>query len=483
MQARSRLGVSIFALALVGAFAFAQSAWAATDGTWTWTLISPTQARITDYSGPGGDVTFPATLGGVQVTDIGNGQPNFIVSHITRAVFPSGVLRISDRAFESSGLSSVVFPDTLEGIGDNAFSGNGLQQIMIPASVSSIGDAAFYLCQQLHAAYFLGDEPASVQNLAFQNASQDFTVYFIQGKAGFAPPPPGPWVPSGNTNLGSYPTAYWPTFTITPSAGAHGAISPAIPTAVLQGFDATFAVAPAAGHHIADVLVDGVSQGAVAAYAFSDVEASHTIAASFAADPPAAPYAVTYGPSGGNTLVQWAGSTGAIGYEIAVDGVVAGTTGSVASSFSIRGLLGPSAKVTVTALGAEGTRSAPAAGIFKPVSAVKIGTVYFAGNSAKLTSGTRRALRHYAALVAAQGFTSLSINGYTARRDHGSWAFRRHLSVARARAVAAYLSREFKRLHVKVKVTRSGHGGADPAGSNSTPSGRAKNRRAELVLQ
>src|SRR5207302_5745090 len=42
-----------------------------------------------------------------------------------------------------------------------------------------------------------------------------------------------------------------------------------------------FTIAPDACHTIADVLVDGVSAGAVGSYTFSNVTANHTIAASF----------------------------------------------------------------------------------------------------------------------------------------------------------------------------------------------------------
>ncbi len=73
-----------------------------------------------------------------------------------------------------------------------------------------------------------------------------------------------------------------PTFTITPSAGLNGSISPDTMVNVMEGEDQTFTITPAAGYHIEDVLVDGTSVGAVASYTFSNVTANHTIAASFA---------------------------------------------------------------------------------------------------------------------------------------------------------------------------------------------------------
>src|SRR5439155_12373445 len=74
------------------------------------------------------------------------------------------------------------------------------------------------------------------------------------------------------------------TYSIAASAGANGSISPAGSVSVDCGSSQTFTIAPAACHHIADVLVDGVSVGAVSSYTFSNVTAAHTIAASFAID-------------------------------------------------------------------------------------------------------------------------------------------------------------------------------------------------------
>jgi hypothetical protein len=71
-------------------------------------------------------------------------------------------------------------------------------------------------------------------------------------------------------------------YTVTASAGAHGAIAPSGTVRVLPGGSASFTITPDAGYAIAAVVVDGVSRGAVASYAFTNVAADHTIAASFA---------------------------------------------------------------------------------------------------------------------------------------------------------------------------------------------------------
>ena len=72
------------------------------------------------------------------------------------------------------------------------------------------------------------------------------------------------------------------TFTINATAGANGSISPAGAVAVNYGASQTFTITPNANYHVADVLVDGVSVGAVTSYPFTTVTANHTISASFA---------------------------------------------------------------------------------------------------------------------------------------------------------------------------------------------------------
>src|SRR5439155_868507 len=72
------------------------------------------------------------------------------------------------------------------------------------------------------------------------------------------------------------------TRTITASAGTNGAISPSGAVTVNYGSDQTFTITPDAHYHVADVLVDGESVGAVTTYTFTNVTANHTIAATFA---------------------------------------------------------------------------------------------------------------------------------------------------------------------------------------------------------
>ena len=72
-------------------------------------------------------------------------------------------------------------------------------------------------------------------------------------------------------------------YTVIASAGTGGAISPSGSTTLNSGTSKSYAIVPATGYKIADVKVDGTSVGAVSAYTFSTVTASHTISATFSA--------------------------------------------------------------------------------------------------------------------------------------------------------------------------------------------------------
>ncbi|MEO6669792.1 MAG: T9SS type A sorting domain-containing protein, partial [Ferruginibacter sp.] len=74
-------------------------------------------------------------------------------------------------------------------------------------------------------------------------------------------------------------------YTITVTAGANGTITPGTGT-VNCGSNATYTITANACYHINDVVVDGVSQGAIGTYTFTNVTATHTISASFALNAP-----------------------------------------------------------------------------------------------------------------------------------------------------------------------------------------------------
>jgi hypothetical protein len=71
-------------------------------------------------------------------------------------------------------------------------------------------------------------------------------------------------------------------FTVTASAGLNGTISSTGNTEVDYGGSKTYNIAADDSCTIADVKVDGVSQGAISSYTFSNVSSAHTIEATFA---------------------------------------------------------------------------------------------------------------------------------------------------------------------------------------------------------
>lgn len=71
------------------------------------------------------------------------------------------------------------------------------------------------------------------------------------------------------------------TYQITASAGENGTISHEGTTQVSGSEEITYTITPDAGYEIADVLVDGISVGAVSEYTFSRIIENRTIEASF----------------------------------------------------------------------------------------------------------------------------------------------------------------------------------------------------------
>jgi predicted small secreted protein len=73
--------------------------------------------------------------------------------------------------------------------------------------------------------------------------------------------------------------------TITASAEKSGTISPSGATSVPCRSSRTFTIKANRGYHVADVLVDGKSVGAVRRYTFDKVTENHTISAMFTMNP------------------------------------------------------------------------------------------------------------------------------------------------------------------------------------------------------
>ena len=170
------------------------------------------------------------------------------------------------------------------------------------------------------------------------------------------------------------------TYTVTATTGANGAISPPGTVLVALGGNRSFIITPDTGCHVADVLVDGVSQGAITGYQFSNVTANHTISVSFAIDTytitasagangsisPSGPVTVNHGSNQSFTI------TPNVGYHV-VDVLVDGVSHGSISDYQFSNVI---ANHTISASFAINTytitASAGANGIITPSGAVSI---------------------------------------------------------------------------------------------------------------
>jgi hypothetical protein len=151
---------------------------------------------ITRYTGPGGAVTIPDTITGLQVTSIGSWAFDWCTS-LSSVKIPDSVTNIGNSAFRHCiSLTSVTIPNSVIGIADYAFAGcTNFTSVTIPNSVSSIGGWVFYLCTSLTAIYFRGNAPSV--NSGFSVGADQATIFYLPGTTGW------------NTAFGGRPTALW----------------------------------------------------------------------------------------------------------------------------------------------------------------------------------------------------------------------------------------------------------------------------------
>lgn len=103
--------------------------------------------------------------------------------------------------------------------------------------------------------------------------------------------------------------------------------------------------------------------------------------------------------------------------------------------------------------------------------------VTFATNSATLSANARDALTAASKTLVQYPDTTLTINGHT--DNTGSDAINDPLSRNRAQSVASFLQSQGV---AGSRLTTAGHGSRQPVASNTTPEGRAQNRRVEILI-
>ena len=149
---------------------------------------------ITKYTGSGGEVLIPPTVGGKKVVEIGK-EAFKEQQALTKVIIPESVTSIGNSAFSNcSRMTSVRIPAGMTSIGSWAFHGcSSLTSVNIPEGVTSIGWDAFHGCSNLTHVHI----PASVLNLdgnSFSRCSGLKTIsvaaankmYYIQGSVLFS---------------------------------------------------------------------------------------------------------------------------------------------------------------------------------------------------------------------------------------------------------------------------------------------------------
>ncbi len=111
---------------------------------------------LTAYNGAGGELTIPAEVGGVAVTEIDGKIFSEKKQELTKVTFLANITKISDALFKGcANLEGVVFPESLKEIGRDAFSGCAkLANVEFPENLEKIGYYAFMECTSLKNIHF-----------------------------------------------------------------------------------------------------------------------------------------------------------------------------------------------------------------------------------------------------------------------------------------------------------------------------------------
>lgn len=159
-----------------------------TDGVWGYDLTTVSgvdKAIIVSYSGPGGDIVVPATVGGYDVYKFGKGSMNS--SSVDNSVFdptslmdnstltlPEGLEIIGGAACSGRNTSlntsvskfvgEISIPSTVKEIGQSAFEYNYFSgAAVIPGSVTWLGQNCFNKCPNITSIVILGSGPILTQ--------------------------------------------------------------------------------------------------------------------------------------------------------------------------------------------------------------------------------------------------------------------------------------------------------------------------------
>ena len=169
---RILIGVMTTAVLLtLGSTAFLTPAKARTYGPYEYTASSG-KATITGYTGSGGDVVIPETLGYCTVVGIGTLAFRECTT-MTSVTIPDSVTKIDTSAFaRCSNLTTVTIPDSVLSLGSDAFHNcTSLSSVTIGNGVTQIPAGVFDGCSSL-TSVTLGNSVTEIGNEAFRNCAK-----------------------------------------------------------------------------------------------------------------------------------------------------------------------------------------------------------------------------------------------------------------------------------------------------------------------
>jgi len=256
------------------------------DGEWSYTLNESNEATITSYSGAGGAVVIPASVGGFPVKTVGGGGSSpifgwsdtsvtsvtipdsvtsigewaFAYSSLTSVTIGNGVTSIGEWAFAYSSLTSVTIGNGVTSIGDYAFSGcTSLTNVTIPDSVTGIGEWAFSYCTSL-TSLNIGNGVTSIGDNAFHGCTSLTSVTIGNGVTSI-----GEWAFSYCTSLTSVTIIPNLLLSIKAQAFQNGPmIAGPVRVSVLSSIDPSAFADDVVIDRDVDVLVKAVAEGIVA---------------------------------------------------------------------------------------------------------------------------------------------------------------------------------------------------------------------------
>lgn len=154
-----------------------------------------------------------------------------------------------------------------------------------------------------------------------------------------------------NEVSGDIPVVQQYTLTVN-GVGTGGCIFPAGATTVNSGASQTYTIIPDTRYRIDDVVVDGVSVGAVSSYTFNSIIANHTISATFAVMNYIVSLPITTVPN----------STGIITANSPISAINAATTDAISATTGTGGSVSPAGATTVNSGAGLTNTNTPAGG-------------------------------------------------------------------------------------------------------------------------